>query len=183
MSAQPTTWTTFGPDLPPSALPLDLQACLPPNQPTEACDALVGSAALGYGYCAEPAYQRMTYCACVNNAVGCPEYAMASCANSAFSYRPWAWYQPGPAGQPSRDQMCEKAPICVDLVEVGGSQNVVSDITQQCGAVTNLSKRLGGNPALVVLALVLLITLVAVLSARVDADDAPAAPARRRKHN
>jgi hypothetical protein len=166
------TWTAFGPDAPLSALPLAFRACLPPNSSTEQCDELIGSAQDGQGFCADPNYRQMTYCACVNNSVACPEYAMASCANSAYSYKPWAWYQPGPDGAPSKDQNCASAPICVNLMEVGGSQNVVSDITQQCGTITNITNVLKTNPKLAALTFLLFIILVVVMSMRTaDSDD------------
>ena len=171
MSAQ-TTWTSFGPDPPPSTLPAPAQACLIPVSSSPACDAFIGSAAQGSGFCALDEYKQTTYCACVNNAVACPQYAMASCANAAFAYRPAAWYAKTGAGHdsPSENDSCKSAPICVNLVEIGGEQNLVSGITQQCGTITNITNILKTNPTLAILAAVLLIMLIVVMSIHTDAD-------------
>lgn len=162
-----TTWTKFGPDMPVTSLPPQFSQCLPPNQPTQACDAIVGSASAGNGTCADPMFMRTTYCACVNNATACPEFSMAACANSARSYKPWAWYQPT-AGGASKHELCAKSPICVNLLEIGGSQNVVNNITQQCGIITNITNVLKTSPALAVLTFLLLISLIVVMSMQTD---------------
>jgi hypothetical protein len=124
---------------------------------------LIGNAATGYGFCGQEETAQMTYCACVNNSTACPQYSMASCANSAYAYKPWSWYQPGLAGKPSEDAKCEKTPICVNLVEVGGENNVVSGVTQQCGTFSRMVNILKASPALAVLAFLLLIALVVTL--------------------
>ena len=160
MSA-PTTWTAFGPDLPAAALPPAFQACLPPAQPSAECDGAVGSAAAGYGFCSDPTYRRMTYCACVNNSVGCPEYAMASCANAAYSYKPAAWYAPKADGL-SQDAVCAKAPVCVNLV-VG---NTSGHVTQQCGTIRNITAVVRASPLLAVVVFILVLALVVVMSQR-----------------
>ena len=169
------TWTTFGPDPPLSALPPDFVGCLPPNKPSQACDGIVGSSTEGAGYCASAPYNRTTYCACVNNSVACPGFSMTSCSNSAYAYQPWAWFQKSVGGGPSKNEQCAASPICVNLVEVGGSQNVVSGVTQQCGTVENITKVLKEDPVLSALAFLLIIAFIVVLSMRADdnGEDAP----------
>jgi hypothetical protein len=152
-----TTFTRFGPDPLLSSLPKAFQACLQ-GSPGPSCDALVGSLAQGSGFCAEPEYAQTTFCACVNNAIPCPTVAAAACANSAFAYAPTDMRPPS-----GRTFLrCKSQPICVDLVEVGGGQNVVSGVTQQCGAITNVRRVLSASPALAALAFFAFLTLVAL---------------------
>ena len=157
----PTTWSVFGPDSQLVDLPAAMQACLPPGQPSQACDQLIGSAAQGYGFCADPAYRQMTYCACVNSSAGCPQRTMPQCANAASSYKPWAWYQPGPGGAPSADSSCAASPVCVDIVDVGSGQNTVSGLSQQCGTLSNVTSLMKANPELAAITIVLLVALIA----------------------
>ncbi len=161
MSSQ-TTFTQFGPDPPLSQLPQAFQTCLPPNAPSANCDNVVGSLATGQGYCSQPQYDQTTYCACVNNAIPCPMVAAAACANSAFAYVPTAMQAPN--GQAY--QRCKGQPICVNIVEIGGSQNIVSGITQQCGIITNIQNIVSANPTLAILAFLLFITLIVLMSIR-----------------
>lgn len=165
-----TTWTSFGPDPPLSTLDVTAQQCLAPNGASAACDAYIGSAAAGNGFCSLPTYKTTTYCACVNNAIPCPQNAMASCANAAYSYKLWQWTQTPSGGGLSHNATCATSPICVNLVEVGGNQNVVSGITQQCGTITNITNVLKTNPALAVLTFLLFITLIVVMSLHADSD-------------
>lgn len=173
-----TTYTEFGPDVPPAELPPDFLECLPPAAPSTACDLTVGSLASGLGYCGQvdpasgeaitsPVYAQMTYCACVNNAAPCPEYTSAVCANSAFAYRPHAWYASPSQGE-SYDANCQNTPICVNLVEVGGDQNVVSGLTQQCGTFETLQLVIGANPALALVAFFLILVIAGLLLARTE---------------
>jgi hypothetical protein len=156
--------------MPLSSLPADFQSCLPPNKPSAACDTIIGNSQAGLGYCGNPEYREMTYCACVNNAVACPNFSMASCANSEYSYKPWSWDQPGTTGGASKNELCAKAPICVNLVEVGGSQNVVSGITQQCGVIQNVTNIVKENPTMAILLFILIIALIIVSTMHVDPD-------------
>jgi hypothetical protein len=168
-----TKWAAFGPDPPAATLPAEMQACLPPAPPSLACDAIIGAADSGTGYCAADAYKTTTYCACVNNIQSCPQFSMASCANAAYAYRPAAWYAgTGPGGlSPSYQQSCATSPICVNIVDVGGSQNLVSGITQQCGVITNVTNVIKASPILAILAFILIVALVYVLMSRTDDDD------------
>jgi hypothetical protein len=93
---------------------------------------------------------------------------MASCANAAYAYKPYWWYQPPAPGAPTPNAACSAAPICVNLVEVGGEQNVVSGVTQQCGTITNITNVLKANPALAALTLLLFVALAVVMAIRAD---------------
>ena len=152
----------FGPDVPRRALPPAFAACLPPdNDPSPACDAIVGDTAHG-GYCSEAPYRTMGYCACVNNAIGCPMIAAAACANSAFAYRPTAMQ--APAGQDY--QSCKGVTICNNIANVYGSQNIVSGITQECGVITNLTNIVKTNPVFAALTFLLVVALAVLLATR-----------------
>lgn len=173
-------YTEFGPDLPPPDLPPDFAACLPPAASSSACDRIVGSSSSGLGYCScdcaggacpgfcdEQGYARMTYCACVNNAAPCPQLSSAPCANSAFAYQPWAWSNTASGGA-TYDEECGDSQICVNILEVGGDQNVVNDLTQQCGTFQTVQLIVGTNPALAAVALLLVLVIVGLLLARPD---------------
>ena len=155
-----TTFTQFGPD--PPLAGLSFAGCLPPNPPSVACDNLMGSAQHGSGICADSSYAKTTYCACINNAIPCPMVAAAACANSAFAYLPTNQLPPNG----TEFLACKDRQICVNLVEVGGSQNVVSGITQQCGPITNIYNSIKANPTLAILAFLLFILLVVLMSMR-----------------
>jgi hypothetical protein len=168
--SDPTTFTQFGPDPPIATLPQAFRRCLSPNAASAGCDGSIGSLQSGSGYCAvttpDPRYPgtapyaQSTYCACVNNAIPCPMVAAAACANSAFAYAPTKMTPPDGAAYAA----CKGQPICVNLIEVGGNQNVVSGITQQCGVIQNIQNIISTNPALAVLAFLLFVTLVVLLS-------------------
>jgi hypothetical protein len=173
-----TRWTSFGPDPPPSALPAQAQQCLTPVISSAACDSYIGSADSGQGFCSQDAYKTTTYCACVNNATACPQFSMASCANAAFAYKPSWWYQgTGPTRNgPTPNETCSKSPICVNLVEVGGGENVVSGITQQCGTITNITNVMKTNPSLAALTIILVVALVIIMSMHADPGEGSTAP-------
>lgn len=165
MSA-PTEYTQFGPDTPISELPANLRACLPPNAPSGKCDATIGSLESGQGYCSQSPYDKMTYCSCVNNAIPCPMVAAAACANSAFAYS--TTEMQAPDGQAYA--ACKGQPICVNIVEVGGSQNVVTGITQQCGVIQNVQNIISASPTLAAVAFILVIMLIVMMAMRVEDD-------------
>ena len=161
-----TKWVSFGPDMPLAALPADMHDCLI-NPSNRNCDDIIGNAEHGQGYCSNPAYKRTTYCACVNNKIGCAQYGMASCANSAYAYKPWNWYQATAGGQ-SYDKECSTKPICVNLVEVQGSQNIMPNVNQQCGPITNITNVLSTSPTLATLSFILILAFIYVMSIRTD---------------
>lgn len=175
-----TTYTEFGPDMPLSELPPAFAACLPPAASSSACDQTIGSSSSGLGYCScdcsggtcppmcgGQSYAQMTYCACVNNGAPCPQLSSAPCANSAFAYRPWAWSNAA-GGGPTYNEECGDSQICVNILEVGGDQNVVSGLTQQCGTFETIQIIVGTNPALAAIALLLVLVIVGLLLARTD---------------
>jgi hypothetical protein len=163
--AAQTQWTVFGPDPAWSSLPSEMQACI--LKPSQLCDVAIGDATSGQGFCGTPSYEQTTYCSCVNNAVACAQTTMASCANSAYSYKPYSTSVPGPSGK-SADQVCASTPTCVSIVDISGSQNVVSGVTMQCGVITNITNVIKTNPVLAGLIAVLFIALLIVMSLSVD---------------
>jgi hypothetical protein len=181
MSAQ-TTFTQFGPDPPFASLPEAFQKCLPPNAQTVTTDGVIGSLASGQGYCSQTTpdprypgsapYAQSTYCACVNNAIPCPMVAAAACANSAFAYLPTRMTPPSGSAY----AVCKDRPICINIVEVGGNQNIVSGITQQCGVIQNIQNVIQTSPTLAALAFLLFITLVVLLSMRTGTGGRRATP-------
>lgn len=157
MSAvQQQGYTKFGPDPALSTLPLEFQSCLPPNPPTVDCDMnIVGSLAHGAGYCAYPAYADTTYCACVNAPITSSQCYFAPCANSAYAYMTTKMKEQSGAN-------CPQGIVCINIVDVGGSQNVVTGITQQCGIITNIVNAIQANPVLasIIFVLVLVFTVL-----------------------
>ena len=149
------TWNTFGPDPPLASLPPDFQACVSAAAPTAECDTIVGSAESGGGYCASPAYQQTTYCACVNNAMPCPIHVSAACANAAHAYQSSKMVASLPE--------CEKTPVCINVVEVGGSQNVVSGIVQQCGTIEKMGNLISTSPLFAAIVFILVVSFLVVL--------------------
>ncbi len=164
MSGAPTTFVQFGPDPPIDSLPAAFQACLPPNAPSSSCDAIIGSLQEGTGFCSDSHYAQTTFCSCVNNAIPCPMLAAAACANSAFSYV--TSRQTPPDGEAY--VTCKGQPICVNIVEVGGNQNVVSGITQECGTITNIENTVSANPTLAAITFIICIILIILATARTD---------------
>jgi hypothetical protein len=188
-----TSWTTFGPDQPWTTLNKAMQRCLPPYADTggvrpAGCDAIIGSAVTGQGFCAQAPFNQMTYCACVNASPGfggCPMVASKACADSPHAYMPSRWFvSPGP-GADTPYNTCVKNPICINYAEVGGANNVVTGVTQQCGDVTNITTELKLDPSVYFVALLLLVILLGLILAPTTEGAAPPAtggalPAPRR---
>jgi len=89
---------------------------------------------------------------------------MAVCANTAFAYKPYAWSE----GTPSLNSECRSAPVCINMIEVGGSQNIANNVKQSCNlgeATANAAGNAAMNaPYLFVLLLVLFVLLAVVAS-------------------
>jgi len=183
------TYTEFGPDVPLSELPPAFAACLPPAASSTDCDQIVGSSAAKLGYCScdcadgedrcpamcgGQSYARMTYCACVNNSSTCPQLSSASCANSAFAYRPWFWSN-AESGE-TYNEMCENTPICINILDVEGDQDVVKDLTQQCGTFQTVQIIVGTNPVLAAVAFLLVLVIVGLLLAPTDRPESRVPP-------
>lgn len=150
---------TFGEtDVPVAGLPQDFQACIKSSasgQSTIACDTLVGSKLTGLGYCAQKAYQDMTYCGCVNAGVSTPECIFAPCADNTQAYRTTTMQ----AAMANATENCPSTINCVMVRAMGGADNVTKTVAQpiNCyGFVPWLMEHLT--------AVVLLLILVAVLA-------------------
>ena len=172
-----TTFAKFGPDPPFSTLPQDFQDCITASRtttPIDGCDTTVGGAISGQttGYCmVQPAgsletdYSQTTFCACVNNAISCPEFSVASCADAENAYIPTEMALGG-----SDYTKCKGQPICVNLVDIGGSSNLASNITQECGVITNIYNTITASPALAAIVFVLVLALIILMMSRTDED-------------
>ena len=125
---------------------------------------IVGSLASGQGYCSQAPWANMTYCACVNNAIPCPMMASSACANSAFAFKPTNMLPPNGVSYGE----CKNASICVNVVEVGGSQNVVSNITQECGVIQNVQNLVNTSPMLAAITFILIIVLIILLAMKTE---------------
>lgn len=157
-----TTYTHFGPDRPFRDLPPDFQAALTASsqgKSTADTDAVVGSALAGYGYCDDPTYRTMTYCACVNAPIANPECVFAPCTNAPNAYMTVEMQRTAAAGE----KRCPASVNCTQIIQMGGNHNVSSNIgqTQNCGGVvqtfiTNVSS----HPVVTVVAFVLIIAIV-----------------------
>ena len=153
------TANRFGPDVPYELLNRAFKDCLPPNKPTSQTDEIVGSLEAGRGFCGpNSGLAKMSYCACVNNKIPCPTKTAASCANSAFAYRPTTMLPGG-----TSYEACENLSICVNLAEVGGEENLVAGITQSCGPVQNFTNTIQASPILAIFAFILLIALIVLV--------------------
>lgn len=147
----------FGPDTAATPLPADFQACIQ-NPPTPACDATVGSVFTGSGYCSEDLYKQTTYCSCVNSALPCPAVTSTVCTSS-----PGAYHATSMVAGSTEFENCLATPVCLNVLSVGGSQNVV-EASQSCGvgdAVANAVRSRPGYAAAFVLVLVALLVAVA----------------------
>ena len=117
-------------------LPCNVQSCVTHgiNQDCSgiisniSCDEVIGSKALGYGYCSEtdtsggsPSFKSQ-FCACVNSTVACPHLMNDYCANEPYAYKTAAM----------KSSHCEKNAICSNVMNVRGSQNIENGIVQNC---------------------------------------------------
>lgn len=140
-------------------LPADLRQCIQ-NPDGPGCDEIIGSRASGYGYCSGSAFMQQPYCACVNNLIPCPMVAASACANNAVAYRPRNMRVGG-----SAYETCKTQPICVNAAQVGGQQNIVSGLVQQCGTIQNVESLVqGASPAMWALFLIMIILIVQIVS-------------------
>jgi hypothetical protein len=127
-------------DPPLNSLPQPFRSCLPPNPQSTACDKLIGNLVSGNGYCAimtpdpnypgSAPYALTTYCSCVNSKIPCPMIASATCSNSAFSYK-------NASQLPDSEEYkyCMSHPICVNLIDPDGRQDVIYDVVQDCNTI------------------------------------------------
>jgi hypothetical protein len=124
----------------------------------------MGSIAHGSGWCFDPENASQTYCACVNAPASLGANAacfFSPCVNNAFAY--------ATPDQRSRATECPQgAVICSQLIEIGGSDNVVSNINMECGVITKVTNVIQASPYLAVLLFVLILALVMVITMKPD---------------
>ena len=158
--AQAPPFAVFEAGPPLAALPADVAACLT-GGPTSDCDArIIGDWATPGSFCGTPATWQTKYCACVNGAAPCPmlQGGAGGCSNEALAYRSTS--QAAPGGQEYK--ACQGAQICVNLVEALGGGDVVSGVSQSCGAGDVAGAALRNHPLLAaLLAALLLLALLA----------------------
>jgi len=82
-------------------------------------------------FCDLPKYEHMSYCACLNSTTSNALCAFAPCANSAVSYKPRSQRELVKAGQ------CPTMLSCSAIQKLGGTQNVMSHITQEQDCSSN----------------------------------------------
>lgn len=151
----------FGPD--PATVPPDFLACLQ-GAPTSACDGVVGSVFSGAGYCAVDPYKTSTYCACVNSALPCPAVTSTVCTSS-----PHAYHATSMVAGAVEFENCLVTPICLNVVAVGGTQNVV-EASQSCGPGETLANAARARPAYAAAFVVLLVALLLAVATRPERD-------------
>lgn len=125
-------------------------------------DTVVGSAQQGYGYCADPKYRQMTYCACANAPIANAECVFGPCQIETAYNNTVAQ-----AGLSDLSKNCPKSVNCQQVFIMGGSDNVASDVSQtmRCGGVVNnIVTNVQSNPVLAVVALILILSVVLLAS-------------------
>lgn len=126
-------------------------------------DETIGSAQWGYGFCADPKYRQMTYCACVNAPIANPECIFQACTNSPHAYVNTKMM---PTVK-DRSTNCPKSVNCQQIFEMGGSGNVADRVSQSqnCGGVVNnFVTNIEAHPALAIAILVLIISVMMLIS-------------------
>lgn len=175
-----TTFATFKSGAAFSTLQKNIADCLDAENPTADCDAVIGSAAAGAGFCADPANAATSYCACVNSAYPCPHTAAAACANNPRAYKPTSMV--GPSGK--EYLTCVGRAICLNSITNSGVDGRLDDVTQECDGTVAVDY-LKTHPLVVVVAILLLVLIALGIAAGLVSDDpdepdtpaTPAAPA------
>ena len=176
-----TTYQNFGNDVPISQLPADFAAAVNASIACQAAqqggktpcdlvayqakgyDTTVGSAQEGYGYCANPTYRQMTYCSCVNAPVANSECIFQACTNGDHSYKNVLQL----ALLSNGSKNCPQSVNCQQVFEMGGSDNVASQVaqTQSCGGVVNnMVTNIQAHPFLAIVVLILVLSVVMLVS-------------------
>lgn len=144
----------FGPDDAINTLPRDMQACLGRNKdPMAGCDAIMGSVFSGSGYCGDPKYAGMSYCACVNSAIPCPMVAFNACANSATAYLPGMMMPDTP-----QTKICQEQSVCINEMITSGPGNTINNSHQSCNFGESLKAEAQLHPTLAILLVLVLLT-------------------------
>lgn len=169
-----TTFVSFGapghPDVPASQLPKTFRGAIAVSEKgksTTATDETIGSALYGFGYCADPKYRQMTYCACVNSPVANPECIFAPCTNSANAYRNTAMQNVLDPARGGREKNCPSTVNCTQVFNMGGSSNIASGVSQtmNCGGVVEtFITNIQAHPFLAIVVLVLILSVVMLVS-------------------
>ncbi|GFR91214.1 hypothetical protein ElyMa_002586900 [Elysia marginata] len=126
-------------------------------------DAVVGSAASGFGYCSNPIYHRMTYCSCVNAPTSNAECVFGPCTDGTNSYMTTRML----SQMSNAAKNCPQVINCRQVFEMGGSKNIASSVTQtmNCGgAVTNMIANIQTHPFLAIVVLVLILSVIMLAS-------------------
>lgn len=126
-------------------------------------DSAVGSAASGYGHCANPTYRQMTYCSCVNAPISNAECVFGPCSDGANSYMTTRML----AQMSDAAKNCPQAVNCQQVFEMGGSGNIASNVAQtmSCGGVVNnMITNIQAHPFLAIVVLVLILSVVMLVS-------------------
>jgi hypothetical protein len=158
-------YTDFGPDIPLNIIQKndpDFYACIMESslgRSTTRCDEIVGNIKSGLGACSTDKYKTNTYCACVNSPIANALCIFAPCANDPFAYRPTNQIET------KFNNACPTQISCMQIEAVGGTNNVVNDVTQSqnCGGTENFIQRtLELSPTLLII--VILFSFLSVIS-------------------
>jgi len=131
-----------------------------------ACDHLVGSIWQG-GMCNYPAYMQTNLCSCVNvNVPGIfPFCAFSPCQNGGG-------YVPSSQYSVYSSKSCPSTISCTQLIEMGGENNVASNLTQSmnCGG-TVVNPVIPRQTIMMVLIFVVIVTIVYMMLSNDDDGD------------
>lgn len=157
MADQPRGFVRFGGNDPPlDRLPPAVRDCVTGEcqrragadaARAAACDATMSA------FCAQTDNAQTTYCACINAAVPGAACYFAPCTNSAFAYRL--------SGRPPLTGACPSVEtVCVQVMDVRGSNSIVRNLTQSCGPQFSVNGVLASNKLLTLITFVLVVALV-----------------------
>ncbi len=140
-------------------LPQDIEDCI--NNPSTACDTLIGSTSVGDSttFCGNPATANSVVCACVNNTLPCPMFTSSYCANG-FAYKPTTM-QNGGADYKS----CSGTTVCVQNVDTQGNNNIVTDINVLCDSSVwaQMKTAIQNHPYIAILFVISLVVIFLLL--------------------
>ena len=157
-----TTFSVFEPNATaagdPTSVPASAAACLASGA-TTLCDATVGSIAMGTGVCSAPPLGDTALCACVNNALPCPQFTAPACANNAGAYQ--TTEQVDAAGA------CANIPLCINIVSAGGTDPVVDDVTQNCSGADTIANWVEAHRAVTCVMVFLAVIIISLIAAAI----------------
>ena len=126
-------------------------------------DDVVGSASSGYGYCYDPKYRAMGYCACVNSTAPNAECVFGPCTNGANAFMPSRML----STMTDAKNNCPQEVNCQQIFQMGGTDNIASGVTQSqnCGGVVNnIITNIKSNPIIAVVVFIMIISIVMFIS-------------------